>query len=145
MRTTKDVIANSNIPAKLIRAVVRQIVDKESFNDICRGGRDGGFHGFIYTHDTVAFFKRNRAEIVDLVRSMADDMGEDSISFVAGFGCLRGHGESYVSPRDRRTVELRESIARCLFGGRLSDDNDAVANALAWFAGEEVARAFCDE
>jgi hypothetical protein len=134
MRTTKYVIANSNIPAKLVRAVIRQISgDKESLADICLHGIDGGFHGFIYTRDTVAFFKRNRAEIVQLVRSMADDMGEEPIAFVAGFRCLTSD------------LETRESIARCIYGGRLTDDDDTVANALAWFAGEEVARAFCDE
>ena len=135
MKTTSEVIKNSGINASLIRSVVRQLGDKESMRDIVRGGIDGGFHGFIYYVDTVAFFKRNRADIAELVRRYADDFGQDSVSVVAGFNCLKGDDDA----------ETRESIARCLFGGRLRDEDTTVANALAWFAGEEVARAFCDE
>jgi hypothetical protein len=81
----------------------------------------------------VSFFKRNREAIADLVRRYADDFGSDPVSVVAGFRCLTDDAET------------RESIARCLFGGRLRESDTEVANALAWFAGEEVARAFADE
>ena len=131
MRTTAQVIEQTNIPASLVRSVVRQLSDKESFRDIVRGGIGGGFHGFIYHSDTVAFFKRNREAIRDMAREQAQDFGQDVVSMVAGFNCLT---DDY---------ETRESIARCLFGGRLTDADTEVANALAWYAGEEVARAFC--
>jgi hypothetical protein len=132
MRTTKEVTENSGIPPKLIRAVVRQLGGKESLEDIARHGIDGGFHGFIYYTDTVPFFKRNRAEIVQLVKSMADDLGEPVIDMIAGFRCLTDDAET------------RDSIGRCLYGARLTEDDTEVANALSWFAGEEVARAFTD-
>lgn len=49
--TLKKLVERSNIPESLIRAVVRQMGGWESFKesapDICRGGIDGGFHGFI--------------------------------------------------------------------------------------------------
>ncbi len=134
MRTTKEVVENSNIPAKLVRAVVRQLGGKESLGDIARHGIDGGFSGFIYYADTVAFFKRNRAEIAELARNMADDIGDRPMQLVAGFNCLR----------DSAPAEREASIARCLYGARLTDEDTEVANALAWFAGEEVARAFTD-
>jgi hypothetical protein len=133
MRSTSKVIEQSGIEPSLIRSVVRQLGDKESFRDIVRGGIDGGFHGFIYHADTVSFFKRNREAIADLVRRYADDFGSDPVSVVAGFRCLTDDAET------------RESIARCLFGGRLREEDTEIANALAWFAGEEVARAFADE
>ena len=133
MRTTAQVIEQTNIPASLVRSVVRQLGDKESFRDIVRGGIDGGFRGFIYYSDTVAFFKRNREAIRDMAREQAQDFGQDVVSMVAGFRCLT---DDY---------ETRESVARCLFGGRLTDDDTEVANALAWYAGEEVARAFCPD
>lgn len=132
MKTTAEVIRDSGIPPKLVRAVIRQLGGKESLEDIASHSIDGGFHGFIYYSDTVPFFKRNRAEILELVRRYADDFGTDPVSVVAGFNCLTDDSET------------RESAARCLFGGRLTDDDTQVANALAWFAGEEVARAFCD-
>lgn len=39
-------------------------------------------------------------------------------------------------------AEYLPSVSRCLYGGRLKDEDTDVANALAWFALEEVARAF---
>lgn len=133
MKTTASVIENSGIPAGLVRSVIRQLGGKDSLEDIARNSIDGGFHGFIYYSDTVPFFKRNRAAILELVRRYADDFGTDPVSVVAGFNCLTD--DAYT----------RESAARCLFGGRVTEKDTEVANALAWFAGEEVARAFCDE
>lgn len=132
MKTTQQAIADSGIPAKLVRSVIRQLGGKDSLRDIANNSIDGGFHGFIYYSETVPFFKRNRAEILELVRRYAEDFGTDPVSVVAGFNCLADDSET------------RESAARCLFGGRLTDDDTQVANALAWFAGEEVARAFFD-
>lgn len=142
MRTTKQVIETSNIPAKLIRSVILQLggtVDaREKFPDITNHGIDGGFHGFIYYSDTVAFFKRNRNEITQLVESYAEEFGTTPVEMVAEFNCLKS-SSSYEK------LETIHSIGRCLYGGRLTDEDDLVANALAWFAAEEVARAFCDE
>lgn len=132
MKTTAQVLNDSGIPPRLVRAVVRQLGGKESLQDIANNSIDGGFHGFIYYSETVPFFKRNRAEILELVRRYADDFGTDPVSVVAGFNCLTDDSET------------RESAARCLFGGRLTDNDAQVANALAWFAGEEVARSFFD-
>ena len=134
MKTTSQVIENSGIPGKLIRSVIRQLGDKDSFEDIARHGIDGGFHGFIYYADTVPFFKRNRKEIGELVKYFAEQFGEDQITVVANFNCLK--------PADDET---KDSVMRCLGGGRLFGEDCQVANALAWFAAEKVARAFCDE
>ncbi len=122
---------NSGISRKLILAVIRQLGGRERLEDIRNHGIDGGYAGFTYYADTVSFFKRNRSEIVALVKQMASELGEEPLNLVAGFGCLR--------PADEET---KESICRCLYGGRLTDGDTQVANALAWFAGEEVARAF---
>lgn len=159
--TLATLIEQSNIPASLIRAVVRQMGGWQSFTesapDICRGGIDGGFHGFIYHADTLPFTKRNRAAILELAKSQADDFGQDVIEMVAGFNCLggrtvqnrmSGHGSWIPDPQreqERRKIlgEYTESVARCLYGGRTSDDDTEVLNALAWYAGEEVAREYC--
>jgi hypothetical protein len=130
MKTTAEVIKTSGIDPKLVRAVIRQ-TGLENLADIAAHGIDGGFSGFVYYSETVPFFKRNKAEIVRLVESMADSLGEKPIDMVAAFGCLKGD-------------DWTPSIARCLYGGRVTDDDTTVANALAWFAGEEVARAFED-
>jgi hypothetical protein len=126
--------------ANLINAVVRQLgyrkitkECRETMSDICNNGIDGGFGKFIYYSDTVNFFKKNRAAIVEAVEEMANELGEDSAVMVAGFNCLK--------PCDKET---RASIARCIYGGRLTEDDTQVANALSWFAAEEAARAVVD-
>lgn len=132
MKTTATVIDESGISAKLIRSVIRQLGDRDSLRDVSRGGADAGFPGFTYYTDTSKFFRRNRADIVALVERMADDLGEEPVAMVAGFNCLEDDHDT------------RKSAAKCLYGGKLTDDDVLVENALAWFALEEVARAFCD-
>ena len=63
----------------------------------------------------------------------AESFGMNPIEMVSGFGCLKG------------VEDKEEAIARGLYGRMTGDEDDNVANALAWFAAEEVARAFCDE
>jgi hypothetical protein len=150
MKTTKQVIEQSAIPAKLVRAVVRQLNGKgqidwqdthSNLSDITNHGIDGGFNGFIYTRDTVAFFKRNRKEIIEFVKQEATELGEPVIDMVARFNCLGGPASGIGK---EQLAEYTESVVRCLYG-RMIDDDFNVANALTWFAAEEVARAFCDE
>lgn len=139
MTTTKTtltkLIEQSSIPASLIRAVVRQMGGWQSFTesapDVCCGGIDGGFHGFIYYSDTEAFAKRNREAIADMAIRQADDFGVGVIEMIQGFGCFRNG-----------TKPTEDEIGKALFAGK--DDGAGVLNALAWYAGEEVCRAYCD-
>src|SRR6185503_7918099 len=155
-------IEATNIPASLVRAVVRQMGGWETFTqsapDICRGGIDGGFNGFIYYRDTEAFAKRNRADILTLAKDQASDLGESVLDMVAGFGCLggstirnrmSGHA-TWISDSqkdyERRKIlsQYHEAVGAALFAGKNLQDGENVLNALAWYAGEEVARAYCD-
>lgn len=137
MKTTlKKLIESSNIPAPLIRAVVRHIGGWESFTnyaaDITNHGINGGFCGFIYYKDTVAFAKRNRASIQAMAKEQASDFGTSVIEMIQNFGCFRN---------DKPT---ESEICTALYGGRSEDGTRNVLNALAWYAGEEVARAYQD-
>jgi hypothetical protein len=136
MKTIKQVLETTGISESLIRSTLRQVGDKDSLRDVYAHGASGGFCGFCYYSDTVAFYKRNRAEIVALAKNMADDLGESLIAMIAGFNCLKTS-----NPQERR--DLEDEIGRALYG-RITDKETQVANALAWFALEEVARAFCD-
>lgn len=133
MKTLKKFIKESNINEKLIRAVVRQIGGWESFTnsaqDITNHGIDGGFHGFIYTAETVKFAKNNLPEIMELAKNLAYQIGEDTYKMIAGFKCLK----------DYANLDVCESIYN-----KKSEDHETVLNALAWFAGEEVARSYID-
>jgi len=129
----KALIESTNIPETLIRAVVRQMGGWESFKesapDITRHGIDGGFHGFIYYSETEPFAKRNRKDILDLATQQAEDFGIELIEMIEGFGCF---GNSKPT-----RAEIVEGLAG------ISNESQ-VPNALAWYAGEEVARAYCD-
>ena len=130
MKTTKRVIEESAIPPKLVRSVVRQLGGKEYLEDIAHYGASVGFPGFTWYTDTVAFYKRNRKEILALLKEYSADFGvKSAVEVVCTFKGLE---------------KEQESICRCLYG-RVIEEDSCVANALAWFAAEEVARAFCDD
>lgn len=136
--TLNRLIENSNIPPELIRAVVRQLGGWESFTqtapDIASHGIDGGFHGFIYNADTEKFAKRNREAIAKMASNQADDFGTSVTEMIQGFGCFRNNKEK---PTD-------QEIGLALYAGKNMDDGENILNALAWYAGEEVARAYVD-
>jgi len=136
-RTQSDFINNSSINGDLINAVVDQMGGWESFiesaQDVANYGIDSGFTGFIYTRDTVEFFIKNRRAISQLAKDMADDFGQNVMDMVCGFNCIKDTSE-----------EMKEAVAHCVYGVTLTDEDDTVANALAWFAGEEVCRSFSD-
>ena len=76
-KTLTEFTEKSNVPASLIRAVVRQSGGwaewDQTARDVTRGGADGGFHGFIYDRDTVPFAERNRDAIVEMAKQQAED------------------------------------------------------------------------
>lgn len=77
----------------------------------------GGFSGFTYYNDTVEFTKRNKAEILALCKSQAEDIGEDGIiTFISSFNCLQN--------------ESQEEVADGLFNPR-SEERTTIYNALA--------------
>lgn len=86
------------------------------------------------TLHTVAFTAKNRKAIAELAAQQAADFGDSSeIEMILGFNCLQ-HDD--LTSAD---------IAKVLYG-RLTDDDKktTVYNVLAWYALEEVARAYCD-
>ena len=132
--TLKKFIEASQIPAEIIRAVVRQSGGWGSFKEIARDvashGADCGFSVFIYYADTVTFYKKHRKSINAFADSMAKDLGDNTLDMVAGFNCL-----------DTNAGE----VAECMFDPRTKNDYATrIHNALAWFALEEVARSYAD-
>jgi hypothetical protein len=131
-KTLKNFIENSGINAKLIRAVIRQSGGWSDFQDmatdIVNHGIAGGFSGWIYYSETCAFYAKNQGAIVALVEQWANDSNLSPIDFVAGFHCFSAD---------------KPSVGKTLYGTKRQHDTQ-VANALAWFAVEEVARAFVE-
>ena len=132
----KTLIANSSIPATLIRAVVKNMNGwdsfKESAQDVVDHGASCGFGNFIYYTDTTAFTAKNRKTIAEYAAEQSTEIGyKDEIEMILGFNCLQGYDNPITT----------SEIAKALYG-RLVDT--LIYNALAWYALEEVARAYCD-
>lgn len=112
-----------HLDAHLIRAVVRQMGGWESFKesaeDVCRGGIDGRFHGFIYTVDTNAFAKRNRQAIASMAEQQAREFGTTVTEMIQGFGCFRHNTEK---PTDTE-------IGMALYAGKNAPDGHDILNA----------------
>lgn len=130
-----DFIDSVAIPSSLVRSTVRQCGGWDSFKemaeDVSRHGAGGGFHGFIYYTETVAFARRNKAALLDHIKEQAKEFGEPSpAAFVAAFHCLDGY-------------EAGE-IEAALYTGK-GEAATQVYNALAWYALEEVSRAYSDK
>ena len=138
--TIKAVCERTGFDPRLMRAVARQAGGWSEFvemaPDIARNGINNGFHGFIYYSETVAFFKKNRALILELAERQAEEFGTDPAEMICGFNCLR------TEDREDR-AETRREVYRTI-GGRMRQDDYLVANALCWYAGEEAARAVDD-
>jgi len=130
----QDLINNCNIPASLIRATVRQAGGWESFKemaeDVVNHGASAGFSGFTYYTDTLAFYARQRNNIISLASNMASDYGTGVLETIQGFRCI---GSDY---------DLNE-IGQTLYGPKSKHDTQ-IANCMAWFALEEVSRAYMD-
>ena len=118
------------------RAVLRQMGGWRAFRevapDICKHGIDAGFHGFIYNADTEAFTRRNRELICAMAQEQASDMGMSTVSMILGFGCFKSGAPT------------EDEVGAALYAGKEVGDGPSVLNALAWYAGEEVSRSYCD-
>lgn len=140
--TMKAFTEQSNINARLIRAVVNQLGGWEYFQekapDITNHGAACGFGGIIYYTETVAFSKKHKKLILESAEQLAADIGDgDAFQLIAGFNCLK---DLELSPGQ---------IAALIYGKEPRDDDKAadytqLFNALCWFAAEEVCHSYVD-
>lgn len=135
MKTKKQVIAENQEQGTLINAVIKRI-GMDSVQDVNNHGIDGGFSGFIYTKDTLSFYRNHKQDILKMAHEMANDLGENILEMIGGFNCLK-----YFDGRAGKWIdsEGQDAIGETVYGGPV---DDMVANALAWFAAEEVCRMF---
>lgn len=132
MKTITQVTKDNSNYKSLIKAVVDSI-GKESIMDVVNHGIDGGFSGFIYYNDTHAFAIKHQKAIVAMLEEQADQLGEDVVKMVSGFGVFRN------SPMD---ADDKKDLYKYLAG--VKPDQGAITNVMAWFAAEEVCRMFED-
>lgn len=129
----KTIKANETRFPKLTRAILRHL-DREQLADVARHGADAGWSGFTYYSETCQFYKAHKAEIIELAKQTADDLGESMIGMIRNFACLT----SGQYP-NRKPDYTEDEIAEALYSGR-GECADVIRNAMAWFALEEIAR-----
>ena len=131
-------IADTSNPT-LTRAVIRQLGGRDALIDVNNHGAMGGFPSFTYYSDTVPFFEKHRKDILAVLEQDSDSFGEEPAQIVFGFNCLN---LKEVDREEQRAY--RSAINRLLYGNRKvgwdRQEEIMVANALSWFALEEVAR-----
>lgn len=136
MKTKAQVIAERPEYKTLINAVVSGLGGVESIEDVNAHGIDGGFGKFIYYRDTMAFYRRHKADILKLAQEMAESLGEDMLTMIGNFNCL-----SRGKYPNRKPTWTPSEIGESLWSGR-GEGVDQIQNAMAWFAAEEVCRMF---
>ena len=133
-----DFLKSANINPKLTAAVIRQFSGWETFqekaHDVANHGISGGYCGFIYYDDTIAFAKKHKKLIIESIQQFADEIGESFTKVIADFNCLKNTG---ITEND---------VITALMSPRSCDDYilQQVYNALAWYAAETVAQGYTD-
>ena len=122
---------------QLQQAIIEQSGGQESWDeirkDIASYGIDGGFSGWIYYHETSAFYLANERAIDSLLADQAQEYGQSSSELLASFRCL----------------DISQYEADLFLMGHIDEDNEEselqdctlcqIHNALAWFAVEHLA------
>lgn len=137
MLTLDTFTSKSFTPAALTAAVVAQLGGWEDFTehaaDVVNHGADGRFSGFTYYTDTVPFAVANLPAIRESLKEQADDEGSSAVEIVNTFRCLKNYDHGL------------DDVAAALFAPDADDDcHSLILNALAWYALEEVSRAYAD-
>jgi hypothetical protein len=96
--------------------------------DCSKHGADGGFSGFIYHSETIAFFLHNRRDIIKNLELLAEELGEDIIRMVQGFGVFR-----YTTPPSAGEV------GKALWDtGKVQENLTELYNVFSWYCLEEI-------
>jgi hypothetical protein len=100
------------------------------FENCTEHGADGGFSGFIYYNETIAFFKANRQDIINHMEQTAAELGTDIISMVQEFGVFRYSEKPSAG-----------EVGKALWdSGKTHPNLTSLYNVFSWYALEEVSR-----
>lgn len=107
---------------------------------------DGGFHGFIYTQDIAKFFDKNKIQILN---SLADESKEfgyaNELEMINDFRCIKKSETPNITMASVNECMENEGVGKRDERGDLEDWRyGTLKNALAWYAGEKVAREYND-
>lgn len=122
---------------KMAYAVVEQLggVDEDTILnslDSCRNANDG-YTGFCYPYQTSKFWNENKSAIMENMHELADDLGEDLITMIKGFGNFK----------DDKSVTY-DAIGKALYAPFNEGESRNIYDTFAKYALEEVANRFQD-
>ena len=114
---------------KLRKAVIANLGDIESLIDVANHGASGGYGSFCYYSDTVAFYKKNKKDILKIACQDANDLGVTLTNMVSTFGHLKSNSDITIHEIDR------------VLSGQLTDEynTNQIFNIMTWYALESVA------
>lgn len=69
---------------KMIRSVKRELTKTER-QDLLKHGISGAFGNYVYTSDTMAFYKKHADAIWELLEEMAEDINESPLTIIQNF------------------------------------------------------------
>lgn len=142
----KNVKINTTRQPALTRAVLKALgggKEARSYvQDAANHGADSGFPGFTYYKDTVAFYERYRRFIWLRLIADSEEFGDNGVvATVENFGCFRSRDAG-----ERRALRraINALMLDCVKVNWDIPEQVDVANALAWYALEEVGRELTD-
>ena len=120
---------------KLQKAVIEQMgydvkTDKDDYMEEFRNLRNAsdGYSGFIYYSDTINFYKKNKKLIIEHLKQLSEDLGQNFLDTIKGFNCFRNSDITI------------DDIGEIIYGNKTKNSYYTdVANALSWYALEETA------
>lgn len=123
----KEKIANAidelNLNKKLVKAY--NFEDLEDMQNIASHGYQSGVSGFIYYSETVAFWRKHKKAIMEVLTELHNSIGEGSlIEMIQGFNGLKDYSQ--------------DEIGQAIYG-RYNENLDTVYNTLVWACGENLA------
>nr|DAM80698.1 MAG TPA: hypothetical protein [Caudoviricetes sp.] len=92
-----------------------------------------GYTGFCYHSQTSKFWKENKSAIMENMHELADDLGEDLITMIKGFGNFK----------DDKSVTY-DAIGKALYAPFNEGESRNIYDTFAKYALEEVADRFQD-
>jgi hypothetical protein len=129
-RTVNNVIEALGCPLHGSGGIFREL--SAEFVYCTEYGADTGFSGFIYYTDTTAFFMNNRTAIASRIERAAAELGTDIFSMVQGFGVFCNSDKPSPSEIGKALWDSSQSYPEFV----------SLYNAFAWYALEEVSRAW---
>lgn len=144
IKKVKDVVAEHPEYSHLIHAVVRQSGGTSDFKSYISSpcGIQGGYPGWIYYSDTIAFAERkqNRKQIIQLLEEDVESFAEeDIITMVSNFGYFNNNRnkKSTMDNDDKRDMYRYLAEVKC--------KEHIIPNLMAWYAAETVIRWFFED